>query len=199
MISQRHLSLEVKGKIAYLIIDSPPRNQMGIEFFKELSYLNGSVFPELKVKGMIIYGRGRHFSSGAEISQITSLCFDAKGIDVLYEHSSCFGALEGLGYPVIAAVRGCCLGSGLELALSCGYRIAAQRSIFSFPEVTFGLLPGCGGTVRLGEIVGTGTAIDLILSGRSLLAEDALEKGLVDIVVPASKLIETAESFIERL
>ena len=193
------IDLQIKDQIAYLTLDCPPGNQMGIGFFRQLSEMNRHVFPFIKVKGMIISGRGRHFSSGAYVEEIQSCCRDENGKRALLEHSNCFGALEQLPFPVIAAVRGCCIGNGLELAMSCRYLIAAERSVFSLPEVTFGLIPGCGGTVRLPERIGSGPALELLLSGRTMLAEEALEVGLVDYVVRGVELIARAEHLLGRL
>jgi len=93
---------------------------------------------------------------------------------------------------VVAAISGCCLGAGLELALACHYRVSAPSAVFSLPEATFGLMPGCGGTVRLPALVGVGRAIELSLSGRTIGADEALACGLVDMVVEKKALLSTA-------
>ena len=81
-------------------------------------------------------------------------------------------------------IRGCCLGAGMELALACHYRIAEKNAVFSLPEVTYDLMPGCGGTIRLPKLIDKGKAVEMILSGHTVLADEAKALGLIDRVVP---------------
>ncbi len=99
----------------------------------------------------------------------------------------------------MAAVGGCCLGSGLELALACRWRIAAANAVFALPETSFDLMPGCGGTVRLPSLVGRGRAVDLVLSGRFVDAGEAREIGLVDAIVDRRDLLAAARRLVERV
>ena len=178
-MSGARLRLSVAGPVAYLTLDAPPRNAIDRAFFRQLATLSRDELPHLPVRGLVVHGEGRHFSSGADIADLA--------------------ALEALPYPVVAAVRGCCLGVGMELALACHYRVAAERAVFALPEATFGLLPGCGGTVRLTELTGPATAMELILTGRTILADEARELGLVDRVVPRRELLSAAEAAIATL
>jgi enoyl-CoA hydratase/carnithine racemase len=198
MIQNAAIQIEVHEKVAHLVIDSPSGNEMDAAFFNDFTAIRKTELSQLKVRGMIVYGRGRHFSSGAVISDVINICKEPDAQKVLQEHTRNFTAIELLPFPVVAAISGCCLGSGLELALACHYRVAAERSVFSFPEVSFGLLPGCGGSVRLPKKVKVASAIDILLSGRTFLADEALECGVVDFVVPRSNLIETAIQLIGK-
>ena len=99
----------------------------------------------------------------------------------------------------MAAVGGCCLGSGLELALACRWRVAAANAVFALPETSFDLMPGCGGTVRLPLLVGRGRAVELLLSGRFVDAAEAREIGLVDAVVDRRDLLAAARRLVERV
>ena len=172
---------------------------MDAHFFNELTRLRREVFPALSVRGMLVYGRGRHFSSGANIAELLSLYQTAPSENpapFLRGNIETFLALESLPFPVIAVINGCCLGAGLELALSCHVRIASRHAIFSLPESTYGLLPGCGGTIRLQEVIPFGKALEMILSGRILSADEAYENGLVSKLVEKRVSIQTAEMMI---
>lgn len=199
MVNENAVRFEIHDEIAYLILDTPPANSMSDLFFKKLTDITKKCFDGLDVKGMIVYGQGRHFSSGAIIPEITSVCQSECALEILHEHAESFRRIENLPFPVVAAISGCCIGSGLELALSCHYRIAAERSVFSLPESTFGLIPGCGGSVRLTQITTVAKAIELLISGRTFLADEALEAGIIDYIIPRNKLLETAQILIGKL
>jgi len=174
---------------------------MDTRFFDELLGLASDTLPRLDVRGLVVRGRGRHFSSGANVDDLRNAVADIKDKDRVRDglsgNTAALTAIEGLPYPVVAAVDGACFGSGLELALACDFRIATKGALLGLPEVTFGLMPGCGGTVRLPEVVGLGKAMDMMLTGRFLTAEEALEAGLVDAVVPRRELAEASVRLLE--
>lgn len=198
---ERHVMLHREGSVAFLTLCTPPKNEMGAAFFEDLLRLVPAI-EQLRVKGLVVRGQGRHFSSGANLRDLRAMLGKenaVEGMRSLRDNSKGFGSLAALPFPTVAAIQGCCLGSGLELALACTFRVAANNAVLGLPEATFGLLPGCGGTVRLTRLAGYRKAIELILAGESLLASDALDAGLVDAVVDKSKLVSTAMRFIERL
>ena len=179
------VTLRVERGIARLALSRPPRNVMTTEVFEELARLARDVLPGLDVRGMVLQGNGRHFSSGADIEEIRGMLAardGEEGAGFLQGNVETLLALERLPYPVVAAVRGCCFGVGLELALACRWRVASPRAVFAMPEVSYGLMPGCGGTVRLREIAGTGRAVELILTARLFGAGEALQLGVVDLL-----------------
>jgi enoyl-CoA hydratase/carnithine racemase len=167
---------------------------MGTGFFEELAQMSKALV-SMEVRGLIVRGAGRHFSSGANVEELRST-IDATA---LVNNSDSFSILASLPFPTVAAIRGCCLGSGLELALACRFRVADKNAVLGLPEATFGLLPGCGGTVRLTKLAGYQNAIRLILTGDSMLAHDALAVGLVDAVVDKADIATVAIRFVERL
>jgi len=169
--------------------------------FAELARICREQLPALDVDGMIVYGKGRHFSSGADVTELRQHVGEADAVQVetLHENVRSLSAIESRPYPVVAAISGCCLGAGLELALACHYRLAARHATLGLPETTFGLMPGCGGTVRSTSIVSHSATIRMVLEGQCLLAEDALKAGLVDAVVEKKQLIDSAELLIRRL
>jgi enoyl-CoA hydratase/carnithine racemase len=165
---------------------------MGREFFDALQGLRESTLVSLDVKGLVIHGCGRHFSSGADLDELRALVAGPGGGEALCRNAQALLALESLPYPTVAAVDGCCLGSGLELALWCRYRVATARAVFGAVEAGFGLIPGCGGTVRLMELVGRAKAVELVLGGAVFGADTAKTLGLVDLIVPRESLTESA-------
>ena len=195
------LVVDPDGRIARLVLDAPPRNEMDQGFFGALAALVGTL-KGLPVRGLVVHGAGRHFSSGADVGALKAGLAGAQpelaGRELLAATAS-FQALAELPYPSVAAVGGCCLGSGLELALACRWRVAAANAVFALPETSFDLMPGCGGTVRLPALVGRGRAVELLLSGRFVDAAEALEIGLVDAVVDRRGLVDAARRLVERV
>jgi enoyl-CoA hydratase len=191
---------EKKGPIVYVTLNRP----------KVLNPLNQAVFAELKaafedarddssVRGVILTGSGdKAFVAGADIAEMSSLTASqmqestrrSQGVTEL---------LENLGKPVIAAVNGFALGGGCELAMACTIRIAAENAKFGQPEVKIGIMPGAGGTQRLPRLVGKGRALQLILSGEIINAQEAYRIGLVNEVVPLANLIARAEAILNQI
>jgi enoyl-CoA hydratase len=151
------------------------------------------------IRGVILTGAGnKAFIAGADIGELAHLtAFEA-------EQSSRFGqavldVIENLGKPVIAAVNGFALGGGCETAMACTIRIAVDTAKFGQPEVALGLVPGGGGTQRLPRLVGKGRALQLILSGGMISAQEAYRIGLINEIVPAPDLITRAEAILKKI
>src|SRR6266403_1370713 len=191
---------EKKGPIAYVTINRP----------KVLNALNQAVFAELKaafedaredanVRGVILTGSGdKAFAAGADIAEMSSYTA-AQGEEATRRAQGVTELIENLGKPVIAAVNGFALGGGCELAMACTIRIAAETAKFGQPEVKIGIMPGAGGTQRLPRLVGKGRALQLILSGEIISAQEAYRIGLVNEVVPAANLISRAEAILKQI
>jgi enoyl-CoA hydratase len=177
---------------------------------KVLNALNKAIVAELKatfedarddsaVRGVILTGAGdKAFAAGADISEILS------DTPLEAEEKTRFGQaltilIENLGKPVIAAVNGFALGGGCELSLACTIRLAAESAMFGLPEVKLGIMPGYGGTQRLSRLVGKGLALQLILSGGMITAQEAYRIGLVNEVVPNAELIGRAEAILNQI
>jgi len=195
------LALEPDNEVAHLVLDAPPRNEMDQGFFHTLAALVRTL-KDLPIRGLVVHGAGRHFSSGADVDTLKiGLAGEQPALAAhnLLEATSSFQRIAELPYPTVAAIGGCCLGSGLELALACRWRVAAANAVFALPETSFNLMPGCGGTVRLPALVGRGRAVELLLSGRFVNAEEAREIGLVDAVVVRRDLLDAARRLVERV
>jgi enoyl-CoA hydratase/carnithine racemase len=191
---------EKRGAIAYVTVNRPKvLNALNTATWQDLSNAFEDAKSDPAVRGVILTGAGdKAFIAGADISGLAK----ASAIDA--ERSSRFGQrvldlIENLGKPVVAAINGFALGGGCETAMACTIRIAVEHAKFGQPEVKLGLLPGGGGTQRLPRLVGKGRALQLILSGGLIGAQEAYRIGLVNEVVPAADLIARAEAILDEI
>jgi enoyl-CoA hydratase len=191
---------EKKGAIAYVTLNRPKvLNALNTPTWADLAAAFHEARDDADVRGVILTGAGdRAFIAGADIGELAHLgAFEA-------QESSRFGQgvldlIENLGKPVIAAINGFALGGGCETALACTLRLATPTARFGQPEVKLGLVPGGGGTQRLPRLVGKGRALQLILSGEPIGAEEAHRIGLVNEIVPAAALIARAEAILVQI
>jgi enoyl-CoA hydratase/carnithine racemase len=191
---------EKKGAIAYVTVNRPKvLNALNTPTWKDLRTAFEDARDDTAIRGVILTGAGnKAFIAGADISELAHVAaFEA-------EQSSRFGQevldlIENLGKPVIAAINGFALGGGCETAMACTIRIAVETAKFGQPEVTLGLVPGGGGTQRLPRLVGKGRALQLILSGEMISAQEAFRIGLANEVVPAADLITRAEAILNKI
>jgi enoyl-CoA hydratase len=138
---------------------------------------------------MVITGNERVFAAGADIKEM----IDNDAVDMLREDRiATFDLIMGVKKPVIAAVSGWCLGGGNELAMSCDMIVASENARFGQPEINLGIIPGAGGTQRLARSVGKALAMEMVLNNRTLTAQEALQFGLVNKIVPVEQTLETA-------
>lgn len=180
-----------------MMLNQPPANTMTRLFFDELCILTREIIPQSDIKALLIYGKGRHFSAGADhydlrnrIKENLPSSYPEELPNFLKETTRSFLFFERLQIPSFAAIRGTCFGSAMELALFCKYRICAEGAVLGFPETSFGLMPGCGGSIKLPAIVGRAKAIELIVSGRNFSASEAYDWGIVHKIVQRKTLIE---------
>jgi enoyl-CoA hydratase/carnithine racemase len=191
---------EKKGAIAYVTVNRPKvLNALNTPTWADLRAAFEDARDDTSIRGVILTGAGnKAFIAGADISELAHVAaFEA-------ERSSRFGQevldlIENLGKPVIAAINGFALGGGCETAMACTIRIAVETAKFGQPEVTLGLVPGGGGTQRLPRLVGKGRALQLILSGEIINAQEAYRIGLVNEIIPAADLIARAEGILKKI
>ncbi len=195
------VALDVRDGIGVLLLNAPPRNEMNDVFIAALLEILERELPAQCLRGLIVQGSGRHFSSGADLPQLLDRFRsrpDAENLQLSLRLTEALQTLSEAPFPVVAAVSGCCLGSGLELALACQVRLAAPNALFCAPETSLQVMPGCGACIRLPQLIGRGAALDLILSGRLLSADEALRLGLVDAVLERRELLPAAADLIRR-
>jgi enoyl-CoA hydratase/carnithine racemase len=183
----------------WTILGEARRNSLTMAMLRELGDLAARAAADRALRVVILTGQGtRAFCAGADLKERARMG-DA---DVAGFHRALRGALaalEALPQPVVAALNGAALGGGLELALACDLRVAAEGIEVGLPEVGLGIIPGGGGTARLPRIVGLGRAKELVLTGRRVGTAEALAIGLVTQVVPPARLAEAAVALAARL
>lgn len=188
----KNVLYEKKDQIAYVTINRPETlNALNCDVLNELIYLMKNVNVDSEVRVVILTGAGRSFVAGADISQMRGLTTE-EGRDMTRLGQESMALIEKSCKPVIAAVNGFALGGGCELAMSCDFIIASEKAKFSQPEVNLGIIPGFGGTQRLPRLVGKNMAKYMIMTGEMLNAQQAFEAGIVQKVVPAEELLDTA-------
>ena len=195
-----NLLYEKKDSTAYVTLNRP----------KVLNALNKRVFSELKVafedarddasvRGVILTGSGdKAFAAGADISEMANYT-GVEAEEATRRAQGVTELIENLGKPVIAAVNGFALGGGCELAMACTIRLAVEGAKLGQPEVKIGIMPGAGGTQRLPRLVGRGRALQLILTGGTITAQEAYRIGLVNEIVPGTDLIARAEAILKQI
>lgn len=195
-----HLLVDIEPPLARITIHRPTRlNALNLATLEELGRALEQVRADRQVRALILTGAGeRAFVAGADIRELAEL--DALGArEYSRRGQELFRALELFPIPVIAAINGFTLGGGLELALACTLRIAAEGAKLGLPEVKLGLLPGFGGTQRLARLIPAGLALEMMLSGEPVTAAEALRSGLVNRVVAAEELMAEAEKLAQRI
>jgi len=191
---------EKKGAIAYVTLNRPKvLNALNRKTWEDLQTAFADAREDSAIRGVILTGAGdKAFIAGADIGELSQVTA------VEAERSRTFGQgvlnlIENLGKPVVAAINGFALGGGCETAMACSIRVATENAKFGQPEVKLGVLPGGGGTQRLPRLVGKGRALQLILSGEMISAQEAYRIGLVNEVVPAADLISRAEAILKLI
>ena len=167
-------------------------NALSSEVFREMAEVLELISADPDVRVVILTGSEKFFAAGADITEIRNISNATEAHAFLKKARAVFSGLEDSEKPVIAAVNGFALGGGCEIALSCHIRVASEGARFGQPEVKIGLLPGFGGSQRLPRLIGKGRALELLLTGGMIDAGEALRIGLVNKVVPAESLVETA-------
>ncbi len=199
-LTLKNVLYEKKGAIAYVTLNRPKvLNALNQQTWEDLRAAFEDARDDTAVRGVILTGAGdKAFIAGADISELANVTA------VEAQKSSSYGQevldfIEDLGKPVVAAVNGLALGGGCETAMACTIRVASENAKFGQPEVKLGVIPGGGGTQRLPRLVGKGRALQLILSGEMIGAQEAYRIGLVNEVVPAADLITRAEAILKQI
>jgi len=194
-----NILLDVQGGVAVITINRPPANALSKATIEELHAALRALENDTNARCVVITGAGQYvFIGGADITEFVGLDEAGARASVQRGHDL-FNAIEHYAKPVIAAVNGVCVGGGNELALSCDIRIAAESAKFGQPEVNLGIIPGWGGTQRLARLVGKGRALEMMLTGDLVKADDALRFGLVNKVVPDNEVLTHARNLARKL
>jgi enoyl-CoA hydratase/carnithine racemase len=189
-----------KESVAYITVNRPKvLNALSHQTFVDLRAAFEDARDDTAVRGAILTGAGdKAFIAGADIGELANVTAleAAQSSNVGQE---VLNLIENLGKPVIAAINGFALGGGCETAMACTIRVASETAKFGQPEVKLGLVPGGGGTQRLPRLVGKGRALQMILSGETISAQEAYRIGLVNEVVPAAEVMARAEAILKQI
>jgi enoyl-CoA hydratase len=196
----QNLLLDIKEGVLTVTINRESKlNALNRETLSELGNAVREALKDKKTRGIIITGSGtKAFIAGADISEFSGLSMDA-GKKLAIEGHQIFNLIESSVKPVIAAINGYALGGGLELAMACHIRLASDSAKVGQPEIKLGLIPGYGGTQRLSKLAGKGRALEMILTGEMITAQEALVAGLVNYVIPHGELIAKAEELMQKI
>jgi len=193
-----NLEIDSSNGVGTIRLDRPPMNAINDQVVAELETAARAASIDEQVKAVVVYGGDKIFAAGADIKQMA----EASSIDVMTRMSglqAVFTEVEEIPKVTIAAITGFALGGGCELSLACDFRVLADSAKIGQPEILLGIIPGAGGTQRLPRLVGPARAKDIIFSGRFLECVEALDIGLVDVVVPQdqtyAKAIEIAARY----
>jgi enoyl-CoA hydratase len=199
-MTYQHLILDRDASVAVVTINRPEkRNALNSETVDELRRAILALKHDESVRAVILTGAGdKAFIAGADINEL-AVQTPVGGREHAHRGQHVLDLLETMGKPVIAAINGVALGGGCELAMACTIRIAADTARIGQPEINLGLMPGYAGSQRLARLVGKGRALELLLTGDAITAEEAYRIGLVNRVVPAAQLSETAKSLARTL
>lgn len=189
-----HQLLTISHHIARITLHNQPANLLNTAVLKELEQSFKEVEEDPYVRAVIVTGSGRFFCAGADIHELIHLNTAHLGMEFSMHGQRIFDRIERCRKPVLAAINGTCVGGGLELALACHIRIAAEGIMLGLPEIKLGLIPGFGGTQRLPRVVGPSKAAEMILTGESVSADEALKIGLVSRVFPVSQVLTETEA-----
>lgn len=196
----QYILYDTGNATAYVRINRPSvLNALNQATLDELQEAFTAARADASVRAVILTGAGeKAFAAGADITEIAGLSADA-GRDFARRGQRVFDFIENLGKPVIAAVNGYALGGGCELAMACTLRVASETAVFGQPEVKLGIIPGYGGTVRLPRLVGKGRALQMLLTGETVKAAEALSIGLVNQVAAPAELMASAERLAKKI
>ena len=198
-MAYQHLSVSVQDRIATLTVNRPDKlNALNATLIGELGAAIDEMQARNDVAGIILTGAGRAFVAGADIAELTGISA-LEGKRLARRGQEIFRRFEISPKPTVAAVNGFALGGGCELAMACQIRIASDAAKFGQPEVKLGVIPGYGGTQRLPRLVGRGRALQLLLTGEMIDAQEAYRIGLVNRVVAPDQLMPAATAMIQQM
>src|SRR4030042_2132552 len=186
------VKVEVTDGVAILSLNNPPVNQLSEHLVQEMADALTEATAEKAVKAVILTGTGKNFIAGADITEVQKVKDRDYLVPRVMKNNGFLNSFEEGPKPVIAAINGNCLGGGLEIAMACHYRIAAQGVQIGQPEVQIGLIPGAGGTHGLARLIGFPDALQIITTGNPISAAEGLKKGALDEVVPGDQLLDQA-------
>ncbi|EHQ88875.1 enoyl-CoA hydratase/isomerase family protein [Desulfosporosinus youngiae] len=199
MAENKVVELTISESVGIITINNPPVNALTLDVRGQLKEVLQEVEENKEIRALVVTGAGaKFFVAGADIKDFPKQMENGPRENATI-YKDMFTYLEETPIPVIAAVNGLALGGGCELILACDLRIADEKAKMGLPEVTLGLIPGLGGTQRLARLIGQSKAKELLFTGTTISAEEALRIGLVNQVVPSGTAVEEALKLAHKL
>jgi enoyl-CoA hydratase/carnithine racemase len=200
MTERQFVKTTIEDHVATLTIDHPPVNALNQATLIDLDGAVDEVIANPEIKVVVVTGAGQvAFVAGADITEFAKIENSAQARDVSQQVHAIFRKIEQAPKPFIAAINGVALGGGLELAMACHMRVIGDRAKVGQPEINLGIIPGWGGTQRLRRLVGEAKAVELILTGDSITAQEAYRLSLVNKVVPGGEVLKTARDLAKKI
>lgn len=194
------VKLHIENQVAYITLNHPPVNALSLSVLSELSACIDELSCSSEAKVVVLQAEGNLFAAGADIHEFAVALGEVDSGRVFSEKAQhIFDRIEKLDRPVIAAIQGPCLGGGLELAMSCHMRVAAEEALLGQPELKLGIIPGFGGTQRLARLTNKAKALELILTGRMIKGSEAERIGLVNQSLPLEQLMPAVQQLAESI
>jgi enoyl-CoA hydratase len=200
-MNYENILISTENNIATVTINRPTKlNALNVTTIHELHKAFKTLSKNNEIKVIILIGGGeKAFVAGADISEFANFSVQEGSQLAAEGQEKLFDYIENLKTPVIAAVNGFALGGGLELAMSCHFRVASDNAKMGLPEVSLGVIPGYGGTQRLPQLIGKGRAMEMIMTAAMITAEDAHRMGLVNHIVPQAELLEFCTGIANKI
>ncbi len=199
MENNGHIKFTVDDPVGIITLDYPPENSLSEPDFLKESEIEEFLHKN-RLKGLVFTGRGRHFSSGADIQTLFEMAGKKNILQTRIEQGKrLLQSIEELDIPVVAAIEGICFGGGFEIALACHIRICGEKSLFAFPEVNHNLMPGLGGIRRLSKLLKGGVSYEMIIGGDMIDAAKALELNIVDHVTAPGESLSYAVHLLKSM
>ena len=190
-------SLNPSGNISTITLSNNSINAISINMLEELDEVLDNIDLD-KIRCIIFNSDQSHFCAGADLEERSGFS-DEQTIDFLDSLNYLYHKIEQLEIPTISVINGACLGGGLELALSCDFRIGYENSIYSFPETSIGIIPGAGGTQRMTRLIGISKSMEWIFTSKRYSSDEALSDGVIDFLVNASDIDEFIDKFVSSI
>ncbi|KKI91778.1 enoyl-CoA hydratase [Bacillus sp. SA1-12] len=192
------LNLVIEDHVAVVTINHSPANALSSKVLKELSNLLDKIETDEQVRAIVLHGEGRFFSAGADIKEFLQVPSGDEFSKMAVKGQELFERIETFQKPIIAAIHGAALGGGLELAMSCHIRLVTEDAKLGLPELQLGIIPGFGGTQRLPKYIGTGRALEMMLTSEPIMGAEAVKLGLANHCYPEESLVEEAKKLAAK-
>ena len=199
MPENTYVQLKKEDAIAYVTLTSPPANALSQNLLQEIGVIFNKLKDDSEVKAVVLHGEGRFFAAGADIKEFTKVKDGVAFQELSRKGQVIFDEIEAFTKPVIAVIHGAALGGGLELAMACHIRLAAENAKLGMPELQLGLIPGFAGTQRLPKLVGKAKATELLLTSDPVTGTEAAKIGLVNHAYPEETLLEEGKKLAKKV